>query len=447
MATLLRMPGVSADSDEAALESWAVAAGAQVVKGEAVASVETEKAVVDIEMDRDGTLHTLLVPAGTMVAVGDPIAVVLGPGEPEQAALALLAELGVAVAPAAAADPVRDANPAAAVDPGPPPAAVPVAPPVSRPVDPPVDRGRVFASPLARRLAKEHGLEVARLVGSGPGGRIVRDDVLAAAEARSDGVQAQPQAPAPAPAPPTGTEPISPAPASGGWTGLPPGELVPHTKMRTAIARRLQESTRDAPHFYLSVQVRVDALLALRAQLNAAQPVKITVNDLVVKAAARALIDEPDMNVVWTDAGVVRAARADVAVAVATDRGLLTPVISGVDSLSISALSAAIKDVAARAAQGQLRQSELEGGTMSVTNLGMYGIDEFAAILNPPQAGILAVGAARAVPLVDQEGRLVVGTALTATLSVDHRPVDGVVAARWLARFRELMETPLSILG
>jgi pyruvate dehydrogenase E2 component (dihydrolipoamide acetyltransferase) len=299
----------------------------------------------------------------------------------------------------------------------------------------------VFASPIARKLARELGLDVGLIQGTGPGGRIIRDDVLRAADSGASAADQSPTA-APGPVAVPAPAPVTAAAATSrpGWTS------IPHTRLRKLVAARLQASKQTAPHFYLRAALRVDALLALRADLNAAGSQRLSVNDFVVKAAARALIDVPEMNVIWTDEAVLQAPTADIAVAVASERGLVTPVISDVDSLSISGLSARIKGAVERANSGRLQQSELEGGTLTISNLGMYGIDEFDAILNPPQAGILAVGAATKKPVVGVDDQLEVATIMSVVLSVDHRPIDGAIGAKWLARFREIIENPLQII-
>ncbi|MBF4458449.1 dihydrolipoamide acetyltransferase family protein [Pseudoclavibacter sp. VKM Ac-2867] len=461
MATFLRMPGVSADSDEAALENWLVAAGASVKKGEAVAAVETEKAVVDIVAELDGVVHTLLAEVGDMVPVGDPIAIVLAVGEDPSAAAELAAQLSgapatvevVPSAPAATAasasvaeDEAAPVNPApVSADAAQDDASTGSAADAScstgstgRSCAPEPKGGRIFASPLARRLAKEYGLSIENLDGTGPNGRIVRDDVE-----RARASAAAPAAPTAVPQPAA----AQPAPTPAADIELPEGgEATPHSKLRRLIANRLQTSKRDAPHFYLEATLRVDELLALRTQLNEASEVRISVNDLFVKAAALALRDVPELNVIWTPDAVVSFATQDVAVAVASERGLVTPVIANAGALSIGALAAKVKDAVARANEGRLQQSELQGGAISVTNLGMFGVDAFSAIINPPHSAILAVGAARKVPVVLDDDTLGVGTVVTVTLSVDHRPVDGIIAARWLARLRELIEKPLGLL-
>jgi len=471
MATYFRMPGVSADSDEAVLESWTVEQGAQVASGQTIASVETEKAVVDVESDIDAIVHTLLVGNGATVPVGDPIAILLGVDEPASEAEKLLADLGLGGAPAAgggAAAPAAAAPAAgtpaagtatgpeaefdAAVQAAPEEAAAPETPAPSTASPEHVDLGaapaangaggRQFTSPSARRLARELGVDIASVSGTGPKGRVVNADVRAAAEAGAAPAP-QPAAarPAAAPSAPTPTAPAA-APAAAvpeGWTA------VPHSRVRKIIAQRLQESKTTAPHFYLRMSARVDTLLALRAQLNASGRVKVSVNDFIVKAAAQALVDVPAMNVVWTEEAVLQAPTADVAVAVASEKGLVTPVIRDVASLSLSALSAKIKDAVGRANEGRLSTADLQGGTLTVSNLGMFGVEEFDAIINPPQAGILAVGAAVRTPVVGEGDTLEIASVLSLVLSVDHRPVDGTDGARWLARLKELLEDPMQI--
>jgi len=475
MATYFRMPGVSADSDEAVLESWTVEQGAQVASGQTIASVETEKAVVDVESDIDAIVHTLLVGNGATVPVGDPIAILLGVDEPASEAEKLLADLGVEGAPgggdaatSAAATPAggTETELDAAVQAAPEEAAAPDTPAPATASPPHVDvgaapaangdGGRRFTSPSARRLARELGVDIATVSGTGPKGRVVNADVRAAAEAAptsaappaAQPAAAQPAAAQPAAAQPAAAQaaaPAAPAPAAAaaavpeGWTA------VPHTRVRRIIAQRLQESKTTAPHFYLRMSARVDTLLALRAQLNASDRVKISVNDFIVKAAGQALVDVPAMNVVWTEEAVLQAPTADVAVAVASEKGLVTPVIRDVASLSLSTLSAKIKDAVGRANEGRQSTADLQGGTLTVSNLGMYGVEEFDAIINPPQAGILAVGAAVRTPVVGEGDTLEIASVLSLVLSVDHRPVDGTDGARWLARLKELLEDPMQI--
>lgn len=427
MARFLRMPGVSADSDAAVLELWNVAAGASAKAGDAIASVETEKAVVDIELDEDAIVFALVVEDGATVPVGDPIAVLLAPGEPASEGEALLAQLGgstPAAAPEAAA-PAPVAAPATQA----PAVSAPVteAPAPASPVND-VQGERIFATPLARRVAAANDINLADVQGSGPRGRIVRADIDAAIATAAAAPQAAPSSPAQQPA------------ASDGAT------VTPHSKLRALIAGRLQDSKRNAPHFYLTRHLNVGSLLALRAQVNAQSPVRVSVNDFFVKAAARALVDVPEMNVIWTDEAVIGYDSADISVAVASERGLVTPTFRGIESMPLAVLSERIKDAVVRANSGRLQQSELEGGTLSITNLGMFGVDEFAAIINPPQAAILAIGAATKRAVVNEDGDVVAADVVTVTLSVDHRPVDGVIAAKWLDRLTQLIENPLQIL-
>jgi pyruvate dehydrogenase E2 component (dihydrolipoamide acetyltransferase) len=400
MAELLRMPEIAANTTEAVLSSWPLPENSAFARDDVIATVETAKAVVDVAAEADGVLLKVLVAPGAEVAIGAPIALIGAAGEQVADLDAVLAELGVG-APEAA--PSEQATP-----------------PVAAPVEPRVSSNghtRVFASPLARRLAREAGLSLDQLTGTGPNGRVLRRDVE----------QARAAAP---------TEQAGPAAFSD----------VPHTKLRRLVAARLTESKQTAPHFYLRATARVDRLLALRAELNEGAQVRVSVNDLVVKAVAHAHQQVPALNVTWGPDAVRSYSTVDVAVAVATDNGLVTPVLRSVEQLTVSAVARAVKDLVARAAAGRLQQHELEGGSISVTNLGMYGTEEFAAIINPPHASILAVGAAREEPVV-VDGELRVGQVMRLTLSVDHRPVDGVMAAQWMRVLVDLLEHPARILA
>lgn len=447
MAWVLRMPEVAANATEAVLADWLVAEAGDFAVGDTLATVETEKALVDVEAETAGTVLKTLVPPSSQVEVGAPIAVLAATGESVADLDALLRELGVAEPTPTAAPERRDVPDLTAVpdvpavDPGSGAPVADVAEPPEMPADPPgmpasqadgaaPRAGRIFSSPLARKLAKDAGIPLTEITGTGPRQRILRRDVEAARAARA--VPAATQV-AP-PAAPT------PAAAADGTTE------VPHTRLRRAIAARLTESKQSAPHFYLRATVRAERLLALRAEVNEGGGSRISVNDLVLKAVAAAHRRVPEMNAVWSDDATVLHERADVAVAVATDRGLLTPVVRDVGALSVTAVAERVRDLAGRAREGRLRQEELEGGTISVTNLGMYGVEEFAAIINPPHAAILAVGAVREAPVVEG-GSVVPGQVMTLTLSVDHRPVDGVLAARWLAVLTELLEHPVRLLA
>jgi pyruvate dehydrogenase E2 component (dihydrolipoamide acetyltransferase) len=422
MATLIRMPEVAAGATEIVLSKWNVAVGASVKVGDIIAEMETEKAVVDYASDAEGTVYKILVADGASVEVGSPIIILLGAGEDGSAGDALLG--GSASAAAAAAVPVA-AAPVAPVAP-----AAPVAPPVAPAA--PVDNGRSFVSPIVRKIARERGVEISQIVGTGPQGRVVRRDLEAFI---ASGAAATPTAP------PTlsASSELAKQEYSSSYV------TVPHTGMRRAIARRLTESKSTVPHFYVTADCKVDALLELRKSINESSPVKISVNDIVVKAVASALMDVPESNVVWNAEAMHKYESADIAVAVTTDGGLLTPVIRGVEKRSLSNLSMEISELAGRARAGKLRQEELEGGSFAVSNLGMFGTKEFTAILNPPQSGILAVGAASPRAIVE-DGQIVVANIMTVTLSADHRAVDGALAAQWLAAFVKRIENPLSML-
>jgi pyruvate dehydrogenase E2 component (dihydrolipoamide acetyltransferase) len=425
MPELMRMPGVAAGATEAILAAWNVEPGKPFSAGDVVVTVETDKAVVDVEADADGVLLHVLASAGDTVEVGNPIALLGTAGEQVDDVERALAELGVEAVGAAAADAQVASAPEEA-------AQAPVADPAAGAAEPSAPAaaphpGRVFASPLARKIAREAGVALDQLTGSGPDGRIRRRDV----EAYLAGRHAE--APAATAAVP------SPVADAEHWD-------EPNSRMRNAIAARLAESKQTAPHFYVKGSAKVDRLLEMRREINDGAAVKVSVNDLLVKAVARAHTLVPGLNVIWTGDAIRHFARVDVAVAVATDNGLVTPVVRGVDRMSVTALAAATQDLVARAKDKRLQQSELEGGTVSVSNLGMFGTEEFSAILNPPQSSILAVGAARPEPVV-VDGRIEAATVLRVTLSVDHRPVDGATAAQWMQVFLDLLEHPARILA
>ncbi len=425
MPRLLRMPEVAANAVEAVLQEWKVAENAAFASSDVLATVETEKAVVDVEADAGGVLLKTLVPNGASVQVGAPIALLADPSEHVDDVDAAMERLGVAATDAVVAPERREvADRSGAEDGAPQPDEVPAATPVAGERTGERTGERIFVSPLARRIAQERGLALTSIAGSGPRGRILRRDVDAASSPDARVVASRAGA-------------VSPAP---GFTD------VPHSRMRRAIAARLSESKQSVPHFYLRATVQVDELLAVRAQLNDAGDLRVSLTDLLVKAVGRAHVLVPAMNVVWTEDAVRSFSSVDVALAVATDRGLVTPVLRGVEAMPVSAVAATARDLSARARAGELRQDELEGGTVAVTNLGMFGTEEFAAIINPPQSAILAVGATRQEPVV-REGRLAVGTVMRLTLSVDHRPVDGVVAAQWMQALVGLLEHPVRILA
>jgi pyruvate dehydrogenase E2 component (dihydrolipoamide acetyltransferase) len=414
MASILRMPEVAANAVEAVLQSWPIAENTAYASGDVIATVETEKAVVDVEAEKDGVVLKTLVAEGAEVQVGDPIALIGDPGEKPGDLDALLAELGVA-----AGEPAAEPEAVAAS----------VAPVASAGSDN-GSEGRVFSSPLARRLAKEAGLPFETISGTGPNGRIIRRDVEAAIRSRTT---------APATRPVEVRKAVESPKAAAAFTD------VPHSRIRTAVAARLTESKRTTPHFYLRGTANVGRLLKLRRRLNEG-PVRISLNDLVLKAAAQTHVLVPAMNVIWTPDAVRSFSSVDISVAIATERGLVTPVLRSAEQLTISSVATTVRDFVERAKAGRLRQDELEGGSFSVTNLGMFGTEEFAAIINPPQSAILAVGAVREEPIV-RKGALRVGSVMRVTLSVDHRPIDGAIAAEWMKVFVSLLEDPVRILA
>jgi pyruvate dehydrogenase E2 component (dihydrolipoamide acetyltransferase) len=428
MPRLMRMPEVAAGGTSAVLHEWSVTEKSEFGRDDVLATVETDKAVVDVEAGQPGTVVRLLVAPGTSVEVGTPIAVLADPGELVDDVASVLSALGVADAAGQAPDPEGAPDQPASPEL---PAGLVAGTVAASGLTPDLrgsnGNGRLFASPLARRLARERGLDLARLVGTGPGGRIVRRDVVSGPPA----VASPSPDVAPAPAPPAG--------ADTAYTD------VPHTPMRRAIARRLTESKQTIPHFTVRASVRVDALLRLRSDLADAGT-RVSVNDLLVKAVGRAHVAVPQMNAVWTPEATRTFTAVDVAVAVATPTGLVTPVLRGVERTPISLLSATSADLVERARAGRLRQDELEGGTLTVTNLGMFGTEEFSAIINPPQSAILAVGAARPEPVVDDDGKVSVARLMRLTLSADHRVIDGALAAEWIRTLVSILERPVQIL-
>ncbi|KAA0079426.1 2-oxo acid dehydrogenase subunit E2 [Mycolicibacterium sp. P9-64] len=409
MPTVVRMPEVLANAGEAVIQTWLVSEGQEIAIGDPLAEIETEKAVVEYVAEVEGIVGRLIAEAGATIAVGEPIAVVLAPGETNTDVDVAVPD-GVVESPAPEPELVAVGAPA------------PVAATNGR---------RLFATPLVRKLARERGIELASVSGTGPGGRIVRRDLerLPVAE----------PTPQPSPEPQPARTPAAVETPAMGYTD------VPLTPMRKAIARRLTESKTTVPHFYVTADCRVDALLELRRSANAAGTVKVSLNDFILKAVAGALIEVPEANAIWNGDSIRRFDGVDIAVAVAVDGGLLTPVLRGVHSASVSAVATQMADLAGRAREGRLQQRELEGGSFSVSNLGMFGVSEFSAILNPPQSGILAVGGATQRPVV-VDGELTVGTVMTVTLSADHRVIDGAVAATWMAAFVRRIENPLTVL-
>ena len=409
MASVVRMPSVLAGATEAAIATWLVAPGDHVSVGTPLAEIETEKAVVEYGAEEAGVVGRIVLAAGDSGAIGAPIVVLVKDGETDADIDAALGGEVAAAAPAGA--PAGPAAPAAHRS------------YESEPVQAAIPATRIFASPIVRKIAREQGIDLTTLAGTGPNGRIVRRDL--------DRLSAQPQATA-------GEARDGAQPAAG-------GTLIPHTPIRRAIARRLTESKATTPHFYLTTECVVDELLGLRERINETAPVKISVNDFVIMAVAAAFRDVPEANVTWSDEGLVAHGSVDVSIAVATDGGLVTPVLRGVEAKRLSVIAAEAQALAQRARDRRLLQHELEGGAFSISNLGMYGTLEFSAIINPPQSGILAVGAARPQPVV-VDGAMAVATVMRCTLSVDHRAIDGALAARWLAAFTTRIDHPLGML-
>jgi pyruvate dehydrogenase E2 component (dihydrolipoyllysine-residue acetyltransferase) len=437
----LKMPALSPTMEEGTLAKWLVKEGDSVAAGDLLAEIETDKATMEFEAVDEGTIAKILIPEGTdEVKVGTVIALIAGEGEDAGAA---------ASAPAAAKEPVaKEGGETGAGQPAKEAAAAPEA--VSskgiNPVQhseaapqPKADLGdRVKASPLARRLAEQRGIDLASLAGSGPGGRIVKADVDGAAGKPA----AAPTAAAPAQAPAAAAAPVHAVPEI-------PHEVAKLSNMRKTIARRLTESKQNVPHIYLTVDIRLDALLKLRGELNASlepRGVKLSVNDLLIKALAVALMEVPECNVQYTGSELVTFKRADISVAVSIPNGLITPVIAEADSRSLSSIATAMKDLAARARDGKLKPEEYQGGTASLSNMGMYGIKQFEAVINPPQGMIMAIGAGEKRPYVVDDS-LQIATIMSATGSFDHRAIDGADGARLMQAFKRLVEAPLGMLA
>jgi len=434
------MPALSPTMTEGNLARWLKKEGDSVKSGDVIAEIETDKATMEVEAVEEGKIGKILVPEGAQgVKVNDVIAVLLEEGESPGDIKA-----GAAPAPKPAAAPApgpKSDGAAKAEAPKQPAPATAPASPAPTPVQ--ASGTRIFASPLAKRLAQQHGLDLSRVIGSGPHGRIVKSDIEKAA---TSGTAKAAPAPAGAKAPPA-------APSVPGFQafGEPGFELVPHTMMRKTIARRLQESKQFVPHFYLTIDCEIDRLLKMREEINSGAPkegkgaFKLSVNDLIIKACAIALKQVPAANASWSDEGVKMYKTADISVAVAIKNGLITPIIREAENKRLSEISNEMKGLAARAKDGKLKPEDYTGGSFSLSNLGMFGIKHFAAIINPPQGCILAVGAGEQRPVV-KDGQLAVATVMSCTLAVDHRVVDGAIGAEFLSAFRKLIENPLSML-
>jgi pyruvate dehydrogenase E2 component (dihydrolipoamide acetyltransferase) len=455
----ITMPALSPTMEEGNLAKWLVKEGDKVSPGDVIAEIETDKATMEVEAVDEGTVAKIVVPAGTEgVKVNALIAVLAGEGEDASAAAkaapakAEVPKADTAKAEAPKAEAPRPPRTEAKAEAAPAPAA-PAPKPAAVQGNGAATGERIFASPLARRIAKDAGIDLNAVSGSGPHGRVVKADVEAAV---AGGVGA-PAARAPAAQP--GTAPVArPMSDEAVLKLFEPGsyELVPHDNMRKTIARRLVEAKSTIPHFYLTLDCEIDALLKLRAELNAAAPTtksdkgdvpayKLSVNDMIIKAMALALMAVPDANASWTEGGMLKHKHVDVGVAVSIPGGLITPVVRRADEKTLSVISNEMKDLAARARNRKLKPEEYQGGTTAVSNLGMFGVKDFAAVINPPHATILAVGAGEERAVV-KKGAIVVANMMSVTLSTDHRAVDGALGAELLSAFKRIIENPISML-
>jgi pyruvate dehydrogenase E2 component (dihydrolipoamide acetyltransferase) len=437
----LKMPALSPTMEEGTLAKWLVKEGDKVASGDILAEIETDKATMEFEAVDEGTVAKILVPEGSEgVKVGALIAIIAGEGEDasKAASAAPKADTSAPAPPKAAPEPKADATPKA------PPAAAPVETPPA-PAQPAAGSSgdRIKASPLARRLAQAQNIDLSNVQGTGPGGRIVRADVDAAA-GRAPAAAPQPGA-APATAPAPSTHLVMPGPMEQAI----PHEAVKLSNIRKTIARRLTEAKQQVPHIYLTVDIQLDALLKLRTELNAgleARGVKLSVNDMLIKALALALIEVPDCNVAFAGDQMLKYGRADISVAVSIPAGLITPIIVGADTKSISAISTEMKELAGLARDGKLQPQQYQGGTASISNMGMFGIKQFEAVINPPQGMIMAIGAGEKRPYVINDS-LQIATVMSATGSFDHRAIDGADGAKLMQSFKRLVENPLGMLA
>jgi pyruvate dehydrogenase E2 component (dihydrolipoamide acetyltransferase) len=440
----LKMPALSPTMEEGTLAKWLVKEGDKVESGDILAEIETDKATMEFEAVDEGTIAKILVPEGSEgVKVGAPIAILAGEGEDASKAAAAAPRGAEAKAKAGEGAPKPDKPVGTTPAQAPvetPPAPAQAAAPSPQPAR--AEGERIKASPLARKLAQAQNIDLSSLQGSGPGGRIVRADVDAAAG----------KAPAVAPA----GAPAAPAPALATHLVMPgaieqaiPHEEVKLSNIRKTIARRLTEAKQQVPHIYLTVDINLDALLKLRADLNKgleSRGVKLSVNDLLIKALAQSLIDVPECNVAFAGDHMLKYGRADISVAVSIPAGLITPIIVGAEAKSVSAISTEMKELAGLAKEGKLQPPQYQGGTASLSNMGMYGIKQFEAVINPPQGMIMAIGAGEKRPYVINDS-LQIATVMSATGSFDHRAIDGADGAKLMKRFKELVENPLGMLA
>jgi pyruvate dehydrogenase E2 component (dihydrolipoamide acetyltransferase) len=427
------MPALSPTMTEGKLAKWLIKEGDTVKAGDVMAEIETDKATMEFEAVDEGKLGKILVPEGTEgVAVNTPIAVLLEEGESASDIKAGAAPKPAAAASAPAAAPKAEAKPAAA------PSPAPAAPAPAAAPAPKQDGARIFASPLARRMAAQAGIDLNAVQGSGPHGRIVKADIE---KAPKGAATAAPVAAGKAAAP------VASGPGARQLADLlkMPYRLEPLSGMRKTIARRLTEAKQTVPHFYLTIDTEIDELLALRKRLNDKSEAKISVNDFIIRASALALKKVPAANASYDDSGLLMYEHADISVAVATPNGLITPIVKQAEQKGLTQIAAEMKDLAARARDGKLKPEEFQGGTFSISNLGMFGVKQFEAVINPPQGCILAVGMGEERAIV-RKGQIVPATIMTCTLSVDHRAVDGALGAQLLQAFKGYIDDPLTML-
>lgn len=422
---IVNMPALSPTMTEGKLAKWLVRAGDTVTSGDVIAEIETDKALMEVEALDDGVMASILVAEGSdAVPVGTPIAEILGEGEQSM--------LGKEASPPES----QPDAPAPAVEPAPvvektvtgQPDTAPVEDEKAKPIAVCRHPKRIFASPLAKRIAGQKNIDLATVTGSGPHGRIIKADIASL----PDGFGADQAG-------------SSAAMVSQNMNGYQPqSELLPVTSTRKVIATRLQQSMQDAPHFYLNMDIELDQLIAMRKSMNAALPdnQKISINDMIIKCAAATLIKVPGVNASWEGEHIRQWHHADIAVAVALESGLVTPIVWGADIMSLTSVSAKMKELVSKAQSGKLKLDEFSGGSFTISNLGMYGISSFTAVINPPHGAILAIGAGREMPVV-KDGAITVATVMTATLSGDHRVIDGAVCAEWMAAFKTYVENPV----
>jgi pyruvate dehydrogenase E2 component (dihydrolipoamide acetyltransferase) len=455
MATQILMPALSPTMEEGKLAKWLVKEGDEVHSGDILAEIETDKATMEFEAVDEGRIGKLLVPEGTEgVKVNAPIATLIAEGESANAPVdisAAMKSIKDAIAPTPQSDAPAPVPKGATPAPKPvevaKPAATPVQAPAAAPKPAPAGGSvRIFASPLARRVAKQRGVDLTGVRGSGPRGRIVRADVETAKPGATPTKAAPAAAVAPAAAQIAG---IAPLPDARAFFEPEDYEEVPHDSMRKTIARRLTSAKTLIPHFYLTVSCRIDNLLTTRARLNEAgkgeNGFKLSVNDFVVKAAALALMRVPAVNASWTETSILRHKHADIGVAVALDFGLITPIVFRAEEKGLAAISSEVKSLAERARTKKLKPMEFEGGTFAISNLGMFGIESFTGVINPPHAGILAVGAGEKKVVVNGD-KMEIATVMMVTMSCDHRVIDGATGARFLEAFKRFIEEPAAML-